>query len=137
MHDEAVPSREVAGVLTRPSPLSVAATLARLEAEIARRGLTLFARFDHAANAEAVGMQMPPATVLVFGSPQAGTPLMLASPAIAYELPLRVLVHADSAGHTLVSYADPATLAARYGVTGALVPVLASVGALVGDALRR
>ncbi len=123
------------GVITRPSPYSAPETVARLEAEIARRGLTMFARFDHAANARAVGMTMPAATVLVFGSPRAGTPPMLEAPLLALELPLRVLVREDAGGGTFVSYQDPAFLAARYGLSADGIGPLAGVAGLVGAAL--
>jgi uncharacterized protein (DUF302 family) len=86
------------GIVTLPSPHSFAETLARIEAEIASRGLTVFARFDHAAAARAAGLEMPDTCVLAFGNPKAGTPVMVASPLVAFELPLRVLVRSDRAG---------------------------------------
>ncbi len=123
------------GIVTRPSPFPVDETLARVEAEIARRELTIFARFDHAAAARTAGMEMPAACVLVFGTPRAGTPVMVASPLIAIELPLRVLVWSDTDGQVLVSYADPAYLGRRYGVPDSLVRNIGAVGGLVEAAL--
>lgn len=88
----------------------------RMRALIAERGLTLFAEVDHAANAREVGLEMPPSLLLVFGSARAGTPLLLAAPDIALELPLRVLVREDSEGGAALVYLDPARLAAAFGV---------------------
>jgi len=123
------------GIVTRPSRHSVAETLARLEATVVARGLTVFARFDHAAAAREAGLEMPDTCVLVFGSPRAGTPLMTAAPLIALDLPLRVLVWADSGGGVFASYADPAYLGSRYGLPDALVGNIAGLGALVEAAL--
>lgn len=123
------------GLVTRPSSRSVKATLQRLEATVGKRGLTVFARFDHSDAAAAAGLPMPASHVLVFGSPRAGTPLMLANPLIALELPLRVLVWADTAGDVYVTYPDPAHLAARYGIGPALVPNIAALDAIVAAAL--
>lgn len=126
---------EPAGLVTRPSSRSVKATLDRLESIVGERGLTVFARFDHSDAAAAAGLRMPASHVLVFGSPRAGTPLMLANPLIALELPLRVLVWADAAGDVYVTYADPAQLAARYGVRADLVANAAALEGLVAAAL--
>jgi len=127
------PSAE--GIVSRPSPYSAAQTLGRLEKAIAERGLTVFARFDHAAAARAVGLEMPDACVLVFGNPVAGTPVMVASPLIAIELPLRVLVWVGAGGDVFVSYANPAYVAARFGVPAQLTRNIGAVGALVEAAL--
>jgi uncharacterized protein (DUF302 family) len=126
---------EAAGIVTRPSPYSSAETLAHVEARIAERGLALFARFDHAAAARAVGLLMQDSCVLVFGSPAAGTPVMVASPLVALELPLRILVWSDSAGRVWVSYADPKYLGSRFGLPDALVRNIGAVGDLVEAAL--
>jgi uncharacterized protein (DUF302 family) len=124
------------GILTRPSPYSAAETLRRLEAEIAGRGLTVFARFDHAAAARSVGLEMPDASVLVFGNPKAGTPVMVASPLIAIELPLRVLMWSDAARGVFVSFTDPGYLASRYGVPDDRAGNIGAVGVIVEAALR-
>ena len=86
------------------SPLGFAPTLARIEAAIARAGLTIFARIDHAAGARDVGLSMPPTTVLVYGNPRGGTPIMLAAPRAALDLPLRVLVREANDGRVLVGF---------------------------------
>ena len=133
--DEEKPPTRVIGLITRPGRGSAADTLTLLEIEIERRGLTIFARFDHAANARAIAIAMPAATVLVFGSPRAGTPLMLTSPLVALDLPLRILVWEDAGGAVSVSYADPAYVAARYGLSADLMRPFASIGELVERAL--
>ena len=125
----------VQGVASYPSPYGVDETLQRLQQLIRTRGLTLFARIDHSTEAERVGLSMQPAHVLVFGSPKAGTPLMIASPLIALELPLKMLVWQDNAGQVWVSYTEPAFLAKRYAVPADLSIVIASVEGLVQAAL--
>jgi uncharacterized protein (DUF302 family) len=129
-----VPTAEpkpVEGVVSRSSPRSVPDTLQRLRALVGERGLKLFAEIDHAAGARSVGLQMQEATVLVFGNPRAGTPLMLASPLLALDLPMRVLVWADADDGIWVSYTSPAYLAARFSVPDELAGNLAAVEALV------
>jgi uncharacterized protein (DUF302 family) len=99
-----------------PSDTTFEATLKRLREAVAERGLTLFAEIDHAGNARAAGLEMPPTTVLIFGSARAGTPLMLKAPDIAIELPLRVLVREERTGGTVLAYRDPARLARTFDV---------------------
>jgi uncharacterized protein (DUF302 family) len=89
-------------------------TLERLEAQVQAKGLTVFARVDHAAGAAAVGMTLAPTTVLIFGNARGGTPLMQANQLIGIELPLKVLVWQDTLGKTRLSYLDPHLLAKRY-----------------------
>jgi uncharacterized protein (DUF302 family) len=103
-------------IRTVGSAATVAQVAERMRALIVERGLILFAEVDHAANAREVGLEMPPSRVLIFGSAGAGTPLMLAAPDIALELPLRVLVREDSEGGAALVYLDPARLAAAFGV---------------------
>jgi uncharacterized protein (DUF302 family) len=86
------------------SPLPFAATLARLETAIGKAGLTVFAKIDHAAGAREVGTTMPPTTVLVYGHAKGGTPLMLAAPQAALDLPLRVLVREREDGQTVIAF---------------------------------
>jgi uncharacterized protein (DUF302 family) len=99
-----------------PSDATFEATLKRLREAIAERGLTIFAEVDHARNARAAGLEMPPSTVLIFGSATAGTPLMLRAPDIALELPLRVLVRANDMGGAVLAYQDPMELARSFDV---------------------
>ena len=127
---------DTANVSSRQSPYSVGETLNRLEQVISSRGLKQFARFDHSDEATKVGLIMQPAHVLIFGSPKAGTPLMLASPLIALELPLRVLVWQDRDGHVWVSYTEPSSLARRFEIPADLIRVLAAVEGVVDAALH-
>src|ERR1700682_2463799 len=96
----------VEGIVTRRSPYGFAEALARLDRALERRQLEIFARFDHSGAAGRVGLTMPDTQVVVFGNPKGGTPLMLASPLVALDLPLRVLVSEDG-GHTVLSYVSP------------------------------
>jgi uncharacterized protein (DUF302 family) len=106
-----------AGELTTvPSQFGPKETLDRLETEVKGKGLTVFARIDHAAGAAAVGMTLLPTAVLIFGNAKGGTPLMQANQLIGLDLPLKVLVWQDTSGKTWLSYLDPAKLAERYGL---------------------
>jgi uncharacterized protein (DUF302 family) len=104
----------VEGMLSVESHFDPRQTLERLEAEVKAKGLTVFGRIDHAAGAATVGMPLRPTTVVIFGNPKGGTPLMQASQLVGIELPLKVLVWQDAAGKTWLSYVDPANLAKRY-----------------------
>jgi uncharacterized protein (DUF302 family) len=122
----------VEGVVTRPSRYGFAETLARLESGLQQRQLEIFARFDHSGAASRAGLTMPDTQVVVFGNPKAGTPLMLASPRVALDLPLRVLV-SDDGGHTVLSYLSPSYLAERYGIPADLVKNIAGIEKIVND----
>jgi uncharacterized protein (DUF302 family) len=123
------------GVTTVISPLDHGATLYRLDQVLTERGLEVFARIDHAANAAAVGLDMPPTTVVIFGNARAGTPAMLAVPELALDLPLRVLVREDDQHRVLISYHAPEHLAAGYGVPADLAVGLAGILAVI-EAVR-
>jgi uncharacterized protein (DUF302 family) len=126
----------VTDVVTRPSPRSVDDTVARLFALLAARGLEQFAVIDHSGEAEAHGLELRDTKVVIFGSPEAGTPVMAAAPLAALDLPLKVLVWADVDG-TKVSYTAPDALAARYDLRAELGARLAGIAdltsALVGE----
>lgn len=109
---------EAAEPIVKPSPHSVAETVDRLDAAVKEAGATVFARVDHAEGAERADMELRPATLLVFGNPKLGTPLMQADIAMGLELPLRVLVYEGEEGGTTIAYADPRDLAARHDVEG-------------------
>jgi uncharacterized protein (DUF302 family) len=94
-------------------------TADRLEAEVKAKGLTLFARIDHAAGASAAGLQLRPTEVLIFGNAKGGTPLMQAAQTMGIDLPLKALVWQDEAGDTFLSYNDPGWLAKRHNLGGA------------------
>ena len=115
------------GIIDRPSHRSVDQTVERLKNILHSRGLTLFALIDHSGEAERVAMKMPPTRLLVFGSPKAGTPLMLASPSVAIDLPLKILVWDDGHGKVWVSYNSPAYLQERHGIPDDLLQNIAAV----------
>jgi uncharacterized protein (DUF302 family) len=124
----------VEGVVTRASRYGFAETLARLRNALARRQLEIFASFDHSGAAKLVGLTMPDTQVVVFGNPKSGTPLMLASPLVALDLPLRVVV-ADDNGHAVLSFLSPAYLAKRYGIPPNLVSNIAGIEAIVDEVI--
>jgi uncharacterized protein (DUF302 family) len=123
------------GILNRPSPYSVDETVSRIEAALRARGLALFALVDHSGEAARVGLSMRPTKLLIFGSPAAGTPLMVASPLLALDLPLKALVWQDDTGQVLVSYNTTAYLAMRHHLPDALLPNIAGIDALLAHAL--
>lgn len=102
--EEGVVSKVNSGIVEHASPLSFDATLDRLTETIGRAGLTVFARIDHAAGAQGAGLEMPPTVVLIYGDAKGGTPIMLAAPQAALDLPLRVLVREDTDGRTSVAF---------------------------------
>src|ERR1700690_3638896 len=108
-----------AAIVTKLSPRSVTDTVARLSALVAEKGLKLFALIDHSGEAEAIGLHLRETKVVIFGSPQAGTPVMDASPLAALDLPLKVLIWADGE-QTKLSYTATAELAARHGLNDEL-----------------
>ena len=121
--------------LTRGQPNhSVDETVQRLKNILQSKGITLFAFIDHSGEAEKVGMKMRPTKLLVFGSPKAGTPLMLAAPSIAIDLPLKILVWEDSQGKVWLSYNSPEYLQHRHGLPPSLVQNIAVVGPLAAEA---
>jgi uncharacterized protein (DUF302 family) len=102
------------GIVTKPSPRSVAETVGRLQRLIEEKGLMLFAVIDHSGEANRVGLTMPDTRLVIFGSPAAGTPVMVAAPLAALDLPLKLLVSEDTAGSVSVSYNSPSWLAERH-----------------------
>jgi uncharacterized protein (DUF302 family) len=122
------------GIVRIPCNQSVDRTIQKLEEILMSMGVKVFALIDHSGEAEKVGMQMRPTRVLIFGNPKAGTPLMIASPGIAIDLPLRILVSEDIDGKVWISYNDPAWLQARHGLPQELVRNIAVVEALARKA---
>lgn len=122
------------GIVTVPSRHSVEETVERLRGILAAKGVTLFALVDHSGEAAKAGMTMPPTKLLIFGSPKAGTPLMLARPSVALDLPLKILVAEDAAGKVGISYNAPEYLRARHSLPPELLPTLAVVEALAAKA---
>lgn len=105
-------------------------TVQKLEEALKAKGVKLFALIDHSGEAEKAGLQMRPTKLLIFGNPVAGTPLMVASPSVAIDLPLKILVWEDSDQKVMISYNDPAWLQARHGFPPDLIRNIAAVEAL-------
>ena len=105
-----------AGLIALASTAPHVATVRRLDASLAQRGLTVMLRWDHAAAAVAAGLSMPPSLLVLFGDPRVGTALMQARPSVAIDLPLKLLVWDDASGGTWVGYNDPAWLRTRHGL---------------------
>ncbi len=123
-------------IVAVPSAHSVADTVTKIEATAKARGLTIFARVDHSGEAKAAGLDMPPTQLLVLGNPKAGTPLMLAKPSLAIDLPLKILVWQDAAGKVWAGYNDPAFLKERHGLTDEQAKPLGALGGLIEAALK-
>lgn len=124
------------GIVRKPSARTVPETLDRLEGILKTKGIQVFARIDHSGEAAKVGLTMPPTQVLIFGNPRGGTPVMLAAPTAALDLPLKALAWQDTAGKVWLGYTDPAYFARRYGLTEAQVAPVSGIGQLVDAALR-
>ena len=122
------------GIIDRPSRHSVDETVDRLKELLHARQLTLFVLVDHSGEAARVGMKMRPTKLLIFGSPKAGTPLMLAAPSVAIDLPLKILVWEDADAKVWVSYNSPAYLVGRHGIPHDLLQNIAAVEALAAAA---
>jgi uncharacterized protein (DUF302 family) len=122
------------GLTTKISPSSVADTVARLRSLAQAKGMKVFAVIDHSGEAEHVGLELRDTKVVIFGSPQAGTPVMAAVPLAALDMPLKVLVWSDD-GQTKLTYTAPAALAARYRIGDELAARLAGIDALTDAAI--
>ena len=124
------------GIIDVESHHSVDETVERLRAILAAKAVTLFALVDHSGEAAKAGLTMRPTKLLIFGSPKAGTPVMLAAPSIAIDLPLKILVWEDADGKAWVSYNAPEYLRERHKVPAELMPNLAVVEALAAKAVE-
>jgi len=124
------------GLMQVASKCTVDETVQHLESILAERGLQVFALVDHSGEAAKVGMKMRPTKLLIFCSPKGGTPVMVAAPSIAIDLPLKALVAEDENGKVWVSYNAPEYLQQRHGVPEELVKNIAGVGALVAKAVE-
>ena len=124
------------GMVTIPSHQSVDRTVKKFEEILQTKGVKLFALVDHSGEAENVGMKMRPTKLLIFGNPKAGTPLMIASPSIAIDLPLKILVWEDADGKVWISYNAPTYLQARHRLPQELVQNIAVVEALAMNAAQ-
>ena len=123
------------GIITRLSLYSVPETLDRLEAILRAKNITIFTRVDHSGEAEKVGLHMPPTQLLVFGNPKGGTPIMLAAPLSAIDLPLKALAWQDTEGKVWLSYNDPQSLKDRFSLSDDLLVPISSLGALIQQAV--
>jgi len=106
----------IEGLTSIPGSLGPKETMDRLEVEIRTKGLTIFARIDHAAGAAEVGLQLAPTNVIIFGNARSGTPLMQSAQTVGIDLPLKILVWQDAANNTWLSYNEPRWIAQRHGV---------------------
>ena len=122
------------GIIDIPSNHSVDQTVERLKSILQSKEVTLFALIDHSGEAEKVGMKMRPTKLLIFGSPKAGTPPMLAAPSIAIDLPLKIVVWEDGKGKVWLSYNSPEYLKDRHGLSQDLLPNISVVGTLAAKA---
>jgi uncharacterized protein (DUF302 family) len=119
------------GMVHLSSPYPVSETLKRLDSVLQSRGLTVFARIDHSGEAEKVGMKMHPTELIIFGSPKGGTPVMVASPTLAIDLPLKALVWQDAGGKVWLSYNSAEYLKQRHNIPDDLVKNIALIGPLL------
>ncbi len=120
------------GLVHLASPYSVAETTKRLKSALQAKGIRLFCQIDHSGEAEKIGLKMHPTEVLIFGNPQGGTPLMLASPTVAIDLPLKALLWEDAENKVWVSYNSPEYLGQRHNLSAELLKNIA----LIGDLLK-
>lgn len=118
------------GIVRIPSSSSVEETLHKLEAALEAKAITLFAVVDHSGEAAKAGLHMPPTKLLIFGNPKGGTPLMLASPSIALDLPVKMLIAEDEQGKVWISYNTAAYLGERHALPPELLKNLAFVESL-------
>lgn len=123
------------GLITKPSPYSVSETLDRLEALLHSRNIKIFTRIDHSGEAQNAGLSMPPTQVLIFGNPKGGTPVMVANPLSAIDLPLKALAWQDPAGKAWLTWNDPQYLKLRYNLSDEVLAPLVTATSLIAQAL--
>ena len=121
---------KVTGIVEMPSNHSVDRTVQKLQDILKTKGVQLFAMVDHSGEAQRVGLKMNPTKLLIFGSPKAGTPLMLAAPSMAIDLPLKILIREDDEGKVWVSYNSPSYLTERHGLPQELLQNIAIIETL-------
>jgi uncharacterized protein (DUF302 family) len=122
------------GLINVPSNHSVDETVAKLKGILQSKGITLFALIDHSGEAAKAGLQMHPTKLLIFGNPKGGTPVMLAAPGSAIDLPLKILIWEDGRGRAWVTYNSPAYLQKRHNIPAELLPNLSVIEALAKSA---
>jgi len=124
------------GLTTVPSNFEPNATMNRLEAELRARGISIFARIDHAAGAREAGLELRPTEVIIFGNARGGTPLMQLNQTVGIDLPLKALVWKDGGDQTWISYNEPSWIAQRHGLTK-VDPVISKMTALLRTATKK
>ena len=124
------------GLVQIASRYSVEETVRRLEAGFVEKGMKIFALIDHSGEAGKAGLKMKPTKVVIFGSPKGGTPLMVAAPSLAIDLPLKALVAEDEKGNVSVTYNTPEYLQARHGFPAELIKNLAGAAAVIAKAVE-
>jgi uncharacterized protein (DUF302 family) len=123
------------GLIHLSSPHTVLETLTRLERIVQTKGLTILARIDHSGDAAKVGLKMQPTKLLIFGNAKSGTPVMIASPSVAIDLPLKALVWQDDAGNVWLSYNSPDYLKDRHAIPDNLLQNIAGIGPICQEAV--
>jgi uncharacterized protein (DUF302 family) len=122
------------GIITKAANCTVEEAVSKIKSLLVIRGITLFAVIDHSGEAETVGMKMPDTKLVIFGNPKGGTPLMLASPSIAIDLPLKLLIAEDANGRCSISYNSPQYLQQRHSLSTDLIQNIAIIEALANEA---
>jgi len=122
------------GIITKAANCTVEEAVSKIKSLLVIRGITLFAVIDHSGEAETVDMKMPDTKLVIFGNPKGGTPLMLASPLVAIDLPLKLLVAEDANGKCSISYNSPQFLKERHGISDDLIQNIAIIEALANEA---
>ena len=123
------------GIISKPSKYSVPETVHRLETILESKGIKVFALVDHSGEAEKAGLKMPPTQLLIFGNPKGGTPVMLAAPTAAIDLPWKALAWQDPSGQVWLSSNDAAFIQHRHGLSADLMKPLAGLGAVIEQTL--
>jgi uncharacterized protein (DUF302 family) len=123
------------GIISKASKYSVPETLDRVDALLQSKGIKIFVRVDHSGEAEKVGLKMAPTQLLIFGNPKGGTPIMLAAPTAAIDLPLKALAWQDADGKVWLSYNDPEYIKKRFGLTDDQIKTIVGIGPLIEQAL--
>jgi uncharacterized protein (DUF302 family) len=122
------------GIVTKSANCTVEEAVNKIKSLLVGHGITLFAVIDHSGEAEAAGMKMPDTKLLIFGNPKGGTPLMLASPSVAIDLPLKLLVSEDAADRCSISYNSPQYIQQRHSIPNHLIQNIAIIEALAAEA---
>jgi uncharacterized protein (DUF302 family) len=129
-------AEQAEGIVNLPTHSSVDETIARLQSMLQEKGVQIFALIDHSGEAQRAGLEMRPTKLLIFGNPKAGTPLMLASPSIAIDLPMKLLVWEDAGGQVWISYNTPEYLQKRHALAQNLAAALGAAEALAKNAAK-